>query len=104
MRKRVRWKPVKVPITSACERSSYRMRISPTPDDLIELTSEWKGERFPDGRPRVPDEILEQLRKATTEQAWGVLRNEGYDRQFAGGWKETHPGHILVGRAVTSQF
>jgi 4-hydroxy-4-methyl-2-oxoglutarate aldolase len=80
------------------------MRISPTPDDLIELTSEWKGERFPDGRPRVPDEILEQLRKATTEQAWGVLRNEGYDRQFAGGWKESHPGHILVGRAVTSQF
>jgi 4-hydroxy-4-methyl-2-oxoglutarate aldolase len=25
-------------------------------------------------------------------------------RQFAGGWRETHPGTILVGRAVTAQF
>ncbi|HVX46364.1 MAG TPA: hypothetical protein VHC49_20900, partial [Mycobacteriales bacterium] len=80
------------------------IRIAPTAADLIELTPEWKGERFPDGRPKVPDEVLDRLREATTEQAWSVLRHAGYDRQFAGGWRQTHPGNILVGRAVTSQF
>ncbi len=80
------------------------MRIQPTPEDLIELTSSWQGERFPDGRPRVPDEVLEEIRLATTEEAWGVLRRQGHDRQFAGGWRQTHPDNVLVGRAVTSQF
>lgn len=80
------------------------MRISPAKEDLVELTHAWTGDRFPDGRPRVPDDVLERLRDATTEQAWGTLRRSGYDRQFAGGWKQTHPGTTLVGRAVTSQF
>lgn len=80
------------------------IRIAPTQADLIELTQEWKGERFPDGRPKVPDEVLTRLRAATTEQAWSVLRHNGYDRQFCGGWRQTHPGNVLVGRAVTSQF
>lgn len=80
------------------------MRIQPTREDLIELTDSWTGERFPDGRPRVPDEVLELLRKTTTEQAWSVLFREGFERQFAGGWRETHPGNVLVGRAVTAQF
>jgi regulator of RNase E activity RraA len=80
------------------------MRIQPTREDLIELTESWTGERFPDGRPRVSDDVLTLLRKATTEQAWSVLLKGGYDRQFAGGWRETHPGTILVGRAVTAQF
>jgi 4-hydroxy-4-methyl-2-oxoglutarate aldolase len=71
---------------------------------MIELTGEWTGERFPDGRPRVPDAVLDSLREATTEQAWSVLRKAGYDRQFAGGWRRTHAGNILVGRAVTAQF
>jgi 4-hydroxy-4-methyl-2-oxoglutarate aldolase len=80
------------------------MRVRPTPDDLVELTAAWSGERFPDGRPRVPDEVLRRLAGTTTEQAWGVLVDHGHPRQFAGGWRQTHPGTGLVGRAVTSQF
>lgn len=80
------------------------MRIQPTREDLIELTGDWTGERFADGRPRVPDDTVELLRKATTEQAWSVLFHAGFERQFAGGWRQTHPGNILVGRAVTSSF
>ncbi|HEX6521401.1 MAG TPA: hypothetical protein VF070_15535 [Streptosporangiaceae bacterium] len=80
------------------------MRIQPTREDLIELTDSWIGERFPDGRPRVPNDVLELLRKTTTEQAWSVLFKEGFERQFAGGWRETHPGNIMVGRVVTAQF
>lgn len=80
------------------------MRINPARDEMLALTPSWPGERFDDGRPRVPDEVIERLRQATTEQAWGVLREEGYPRQFAGGWFQTHPGTVLVGRAVTSVF
>src|SRR5215213_2594562 len=80
------------------------MRVQPTRDDLIALTSLSTGERFPDGRPRVSDDLLERMKLVTTEEAWGVLRNHGYNRQFEGNWKETHPGTIMVGRAVTAQF
>lgn len=80
------------------------MRIAPTPDDLIALTAGWQEDRFDDGRPKVPDEVLDALRVATVEQAWSVLREAGYDRQFAGDWSQTHPGTTLVGRAVTAQF
>ena len=80
------------------------MRVQPNRDNLIALTSLSTGERFPDGRPRVPDDLLERMKLVTTEEAWGVLRNHGYNRQFEGNWKETHPGTIMVGRAVTAQF
>lgn len=80
------------------------MRIQPSEHDLIALTSQYKDERFEDGRPRVSDEVLERIKHVTTEQAWGVLREHGYHLQFAGNWMQTHPGTILVGRAVTAQF
>ena len=80
------------------------MRLQPSREDLIEMTGFYAEERFPDGRPRVADDILERMRRLTTEQAWGVLREHGYHRQFEGQWMETHPGTILAGRAVTAQF
>jgi regulator of RNase E activity RraA len=80
------------------------MRVQPVPEDLIELTKLSPFERFPDGRPRVPDDLLERMKLVTTEEAWSVLRNHGYARQFEGQWMETHPGTITVGRAVTAQF
>ncbi|MDQ2850605.1 MAG: RraA family protein, partial [Actinomycetota bacterium] len=80
------------------------MRVSPDPADVVELTPDWTGERLPDGRPHVPDAILARLRAATTEQAWSVLRDAGYHRQFSGGWLQTHPGTPLIGRALTCQF
>jgi 4-hydroxy-4-methyl-2-oxoglutarate aldolase len=80
------------------------VRIHPDKEDLEELTAAWTGERFGSGRPRVPDEVVESLRLATTEEAWGHLFHAGYARQFAGEWRETHPGTVIVGRAVTAQF
>jgi len=80
------------------------MRVQPAREDLIELTKLNPFDRFPDGRPRVPDDLLERMKLVTTEEAWSVLRNHGYHRQFEGNWLETHPGKITVGRAVTAQF
>jgi regulator of RNase E activity RraA len=74
-------------------------------DDIIQLTPLWKGERFDDGRPRVPDDILRRMERVITEEAWAVLWREGYHFQFAGsGWTRLHPERRLVGRAVTGVF
>ena len=34
-----------------------------TKEEIIFLTSEWKGERFPDGRPKISDELIARARK-----------------------------------------
>ena len=75
-------------------------------EQRVDITREWQGERFPDGRPKVPDEMLARLKNTTAEEAWGTLRKHGYRLQFEGGWKTLNvkPGDRLVGRAVTAQF
>ncbi|MBD3180914.1 RraA family protein [Candidatus Poribacteria bacterium] len=75
-----------------------------TKDELIDYTQEWKGERFPDGRPKVPDNILERMKNVTITQAWGVLQGAGYKWQYEGNWTCTHPGKVLVGRALTAVY
>ncbi len=72
------------------------------PEDIIQITPLWKGERFPNGRPKVSDSILHRLESVTNEEAWGVLWNNDYKYQFQGDWKIIHPGKTLVGRAVTA--
>jgi len=73
-------------------------------DDIVQITPLWEGERFPDGRPRVPDDIIRRMGRVQTEEAWAVLRAHGYDRQFEGDWVNLHPDRVLVGRAVTGVF
>jgi regulator of RNase E activity RraA len=73
-------------------------------EDLIDLTALWKGERFPDGRPKVPDEILERMKLVTLNEAVSVLLTKGYGYQFDGNWIRINPDKVLVGRAVTVQF
>ena len=73
-------------------------------EELIDYTPEWLGERTEDGRPRVPDAIVERMRSVTITQAWGVLRNEGYHWQYEGDWQCTHPGQVLAGRALTAVY
>ena len=82
----------------------FVLRTQPSREDLIALTKLNPFDRFADGRPRVPDDLLRRMKLVTTEQAWGVLREHGYHAQFEGKWMETHPGKITVGRAVTAQF
>lgn len=82
----------------------FSQRVAPTPEDLIALTPEWKGERFPDGRPKVPDDILERMKLVTHEEAWAVMRNANYKHQYAEDWLCINPEGVLVGRAVTAVF
>lgn len=60
--------------------------------------------RSADGRPHVPDDLLERMKAISSEQAWAILDREKYEFQFEGNWFRTHPDRILVGRAVTAQM
>ncbi|MFZ0297380.1 MAG: RraA family protein [Candidatus Sulfotelmatobacter sp.] len=73
-------------------------------DQRIEFTPDWHGDRFPDGRPNVPDSVLSRLKDVTADEAWDVLQDAGYRNQFEGGWKVINPGQRLVGRVVTAVF
>jgi 4-hydroxy-4-methyl-2-oxoglutarate aldolase len=70
----------------------------------FDLTALWKGERFPDGRPKVPDEILERMKLVTLNEAVSALLAKGYRYQFDGNWIRISPDKVLVGRAVTVKF
>ena len=75
-----------------------------TREHLIEYTPDWKGERFPDGRPKVPDAILDRMRSVTLEEAWAVVTAAGFSHQFEDQWLSIHPDKVLVGRVLTSQW
>src|ERR1700754_4085935 len=70
--------------------------------EVIHNTPEWKGERFPDGRPKVPDSILDRMKSVTLEEAWAVVENAGFMHQYEDGWLSIHPDKVLVGRALTA--
>ncbi len=78
--------------------------LSLSMDEIVEYTREWNGERFPDGRPKVPDGILDRMKQVTITQVWGVLTNAGYKWQYEGSWQCTQPGQVLVGRALTAVY
>jgi len=73
-------------------------------EELTFLTKEWKGERFPDGRPKVPDGLLVRAAKINIDDAWTVLKNYGYVNQFEGNWKMVKQDVMVIGRAVTATF
>jgi 4-hydroxy-4-methyl-2-oxoglutarate aldolase len=76
-----------------------------TRDQLVKMTAENPYERFPDGRPKVPDALLEKAKGLSIEEVWAVLPRKGYKWQLAGsGLHIMHPEKKLVGRAVTVQF
>ena len=72
-------------------------------EELVFLTSEWKGERFANGRPKISDSLLQRAKHIMIDDAWTVLRNEGYLNQFEGGWKTVNDT-LMTGRAVTAMY
>lgn len=73
-----------------------------TREEMIKYTAKNPYDRFPDGRPKVPDALLEKVKSLSMEEAW--MPGEGYLNQYEGNWQILHPEKKLVGRAVTAQF
>ncbi|MBN7811239.1 RraA family protein [Algoriphagus sp. H41] len=83
---------------------AFSQNVGASPEFIKALTAEWKGERFPDGRPKVSDSILERLKNISIEETWGVLRNKGYNNQYEGDWQLIWPDSAMTGRVVTAQY
>ncbi len=78
-----------------------------TPEQMKEYTKAWTGERFPDGRPKVSDSLLNRVRGLSNEEVlinWGGGGRGNPYGQYTDGWEVLHPGKTMVGRAVTMAF
>ena len=79
-------------------------QVKQTKDQIMHYTSGWKGDRFADGRPKLPDSLLERAKNMTIEDVWDFLRGQGYQNQFEANWMALHIDKPMVGRALTAQF
>lgn len=75
-----------------------------TKDQMVKYTAKNPFERFDDGRPKVPDSLLEKVKGLSAEEVWAILPGKGFRMQYEDGFQLLHPGKKLVGRAVTAQF
>jgi regulator of RNase E activity RraA len=78
-------------------------QVKQSREQILFYTSDWKGDRFPDGRPKVSDSLLDRALNVPIEDIWGFLRNKGYNCQFEGGWLTLHD-RAFSGRALTTQY
>ncbi len=78
--------------------------LSFSKQELIDYTAQNPFERLPDGRPKVPDALIERARDISSEEVWAVLQAKGFNNQYADGFQVLHPGKMMVGRAFTVQF
>ena len=83
---------------------SRAQMITFSSQDLLDYTAQNPFGRFPDGRPKVPDELIERARALSAEEIWEVLEDKNFHNQYADGFQILHPGKTLVGRAFTVQF
>ena len=90
-------------LLSSISCNSFLFAQTISKEELIFLTSDWKGERFADGRPKIPDNLLERAKHIMIDDAWTVLKNEGYLNQFEGGWKTVNDTP-MTGRALTAMY
>jgi 4-hydroxy-4-methyl-2-oxoglutarate aldolase len=84
--------------------SSAMSQVKMTRDQMLFYTSDWKGDRFPDGRPKVPDSLLKRAVGISIEDIWDFMRSKGYNNQFEAGWQALHIEKPFAGRALTAQY
>jgi 4-hydroxy-4-methyl-2-oxoglutarate aldolase len=79
-------------------------QVKQTKEQMMFYTSDWKGDRFPDGRPKIPDDLLKRALDVSIEDVWDYLRRENYHNQFEGDWQALHIEKPFAGRALTAQY
>jgi 4-hydroxy-4-methyl-2-oxoglutarate aldolase len=79
-------------------------QVATTKDQINFYTSDWKGDRFPDGRPKISDDLLTRALDVSIEDLWDFLEERGYHCQFDGDWKALHSEKPFAGRALTAQY
>jgi regulator of RNase E activity RraA len=100
---RLKFMAILLIVIASCKQL-HSQQVQITKEQLIALTPLWAGDRFPDGRPKVADDIMKRMKSVSVEEAWAVMKNAGYGYQVAEGWQVINPDSVLVGRAVTATF
>jgi regulator of RNase E activity RraA len=93
-----------VMVVTVFQASSARSQVKMTKEQMMFYTSDWKGDRFPDGRPKVPDDLLKRALDVSIEDVWDYLRDHGFQNQFEGDWQALHIEKPFAGRALTAQY
>jgi 4-hydroxy-4-methyl-2-oxoglutarate aldolase len=91
-------------ITLLASTSAYAQLCTLSKQELIDYTAKSPFDRLADGRPKVPDAMIERARDLSSEEVWAGLHEEGFKNQYADGFQVLHPGKTMVGRAFTVQF
>jgi 4-hydroxy-4-methyl-2-oxoglutarate aldolase len=91
-------------ITLLAPRLAHAQLFTWTPEQVAQYSADNPFERFPDGRPKVPDALIERARGLSAEEIFAVLPGKGFRNQYEDGFQVLHPGTKLVGRAFTVQF
>jgi len=89
---------------TAANTVSMLAQVKMSKGQILFYTSDWKGERFPDGRPKIPDSVVQRALNVTLEDLWDFLGSRGYHCQYDGGWQALHIDKPMAGRALTAQY
>ena len=60
-------------VGAALSLPAYGQVFGFTREQMIKYTAQNPFDRFPDGRPKPPDALLEKVKGSSVEEAWGVL-------------------------------
>jgi regulator of RNase E activity RraA len=91
-------------VTLLASTCAYAQLYTFSKQELIDYTAKSPYGRFADGRPKIPDAMIERARDLSSEEVWAGLHEEGFKNQYADGFQVLHPGKTMVGRAFTVQF
>ena len=86
-----------------CADSASAQLFQWTPEQLIKYTKKNPYDRFPDGRPKVPDEMLTRLKGLIAEEVQAALPSQDFPNQFESrdGWRTLNADKKMVGRVLT---
>ncbi|MFZ2147678.1 MAG: family 16 glycoside hydrolase [Sedimentisphaerales bacterium] len=98
----VRWRNIRI----QAEEQGVEPPVVSGWESVLRCTPAWTGPRMEDGRPYVPDSILERMKNVSVTMAWSVVRGAGYNNCYenAAGWVIMYPDEAIVGRVLTAQY
>ncbi|MHC4430842.1 MAG: family 16 glycoside hydrolase [Planctomycetota bacterium] len=98
----VRWRNIRI----KADDEGIKPPVISCPCRVLQCTPKWTGPRTEDGRPHVPDDILQRMKKVSVTQAWSIVKGAGYPNCYenAAGWITMYPEKAIVGRVLTAQY
>jgi len=98
----VRWRNIRI----QAEDQGVEPPVVSAPEAVLRCTPAWTGPRMEDGRPYVPDGIIERMKNVSVTMAWSIVRGAGYNNCYenAAGWVVMYPDKAIVGRVLTAQY